>query len=64
MKGLDKKVISVLQDDIKAPYEIAQLLRLKRRIQLEQLKNTINELYSNDKIDTLKVNGITKVYVK
>lgn len=64
MKGLEKRVMGVLQDEVKAPYEVAQLLRLKRKIQLLQLKDTINMLYTDGKIDTLKVNGVTKVYVK
>lgn len=63
-KGLEKKVMKVLQDDVKAPYEIAQLLRLKRKIQLLKLKDTINQLYTDGKIETIKINEVTKVYVK
>ena len=64
MNKLEKKVIQCLNEDIKAPYEVAQELRMKRKMQLLKLKNALNELYANDVIDTIKVNGEKKIYVK
>lgn len=64
MKKFEKKVIQCLDDDIKSPYELAQEMRLRRKSQLLKLKDVLNLLYTNDVIDTVKVNGEKKVYVK
>lgn len=64
MKKFEKKVIQCLDDDIKSPYELAQEMRLRRKSQLLKLKDALNLLYTNDVIDTVKVNGEKKVYVK
>ena len=39
MNKFEKKVIGVMGDDFKAPYEVAELLRLKRKVQLIKLKS-------------------------
>lgn len=64
MRKLEKQVIDVMGDEFKAPYEVAQLLRLKRKAQLMKLKDTLNKLYSNDVINMVAVNGENKIYVR
>lgn len=64
MNKFEKKVIGVMGDDFKAPYEVAELLRLKRKVQLIKLKDTLNKMYSNDIINMVAVNGEKKIYVK
>lgn len=64
MNKLEKKVIQCLNEDIKAPYEVAQDLRMKRKTQLLKLKDAINSLYAMDLIDTIQLNGEKKIYVK
>ena len=61
---IENKVLRTLKDDFKAPNEIAHDLRLRRKAELIKLKNAINLLYSNDVIDTIKLNGEKKIYVK
>lgn len=64
MNKLEKRVLESLKDDLKAPYELPKLLRMRRKAQLLKLMDTINILYSKDKIDVIEVNGIKKIYVK
>lgn len=64
MRKLEKQVIEVMGDDFIAPYEVAQLLRLKRKAQLMKLKDTLNKLYTNDVINMVAVNGENKIYVR
>ena len=64
MNSLEKKVIKVMGDEFKAPYEVAELLRLKRKIELMRLKDTLNKMYTNDIINMVALNGEKKIYVK
>lgn len=64
MRNLEKQVIKVMGDEFIAPYEVAQLLRLKRKAQLMKLKDTLNKLYTNDVINMIAVNGENKIYVR
>lgn len=64
MNKLEKKVINAMGDDFMAPYEVAQLLRLRRKVQLMKLKDTLNKLYTNDIINMVAVNGENKIYVR
>lgn len=64
MKSLEKRVLESLKSDFKEPCELPRLLRMKRKAQLLKLMDTINTLYAEDKIDTVKINGVKKLYVK
>ena len=64
MKDLEKRVLESLKDDFKEPCELPKLLRMKRKAQLLKLLDTINTLYANDKIDSVEINGVKKIYVK
>lgn len=64
LNKLEERIIDCLDDDIKAPYEVAKELRMKRKSQLLKLKDAINLLYTKEIIDTVQMNGEKKIYVK
>ena len=60
---LKTKVVGVLEDGFKAPYEVAEQLRMRRKRELLRLKKVLNELYANNLIDTFNYNGEKKLYL-
>lgn len=64
MKSLEKRILACLENDFKEPCELPKLLRIKREVQLLKLVDAINKLYTNDLIDSIKINGVKKIYVK
>lgn len=64
LERMETKIVNALGDEMMAPYEVAEKLRLKRKSQLLLLKDAINSLYAQDDIEAITVNNVKMLYLK